>query len=1249
MTEEQYSEIFKTNFPSIIDDEVVMSDHPEQSIIIRQERKIEERKIDYFNEIKKMEIVLRYNLRIWEETKELKKKDLDKYKKVITEKGPKMDKILFMYKNSNLLSYLDKKSIQPAWKRISEYFKYKANNYVFYPSINSRDFYEKLYKKKEFYINRQIKLNLTDVEDKQKELCPSKNKNFKLQSHQKLMKTYLSINTPFNGALIFHGTGSGKTCSSITIAESYKNLISLNGKRMLVILSKSVKSNFVKEIHDITKGYNQCTNSEYLNYEIYASDDKKKKNVYGLIDKYYELKTYGKFRSSIKKRMNDFNILDYNFTDNNPPPSELIKWIDLYYSDRVIIVDEVHNLKSHREIETIDELEELEEVFQDMEENTDNLEMPDMKDFKPYHALELILKYSQNVKLILLSATPMYHHPNEIVSVLNLLLVNDNYNKLDPKDIFDVTKGNYKLTDHGQNILRITSQGYISYIRTENPNTFAERKYPNSTTIHEYFNKKLNKLKKKYNINKIIKNYDYIEPIKIIPCEMSKEHYKFYRKHVVSGETVGKLIEYGNIAKTDLKNNPNKITIRDLQLSSLLDPDRSISTKLGTLVSNIINNIINGTYFVFSYYNPYGTLMIARALLQNGVSLAMVNKRGGVEIADKKNLKHILGYSWEQPSREKQISYNGKTREENKKKGIMFKPMKFAYIVGRIEEEQRDSLTIAFNDDENTDGSSIKIMIGSGVFREGISLLNVRQIHLFEPWHNRSRLEQVIGRGLRHCSHKRLKKNERYVNIYQYASVHSSIDDINISDRNYINDIIRDFTQESIINPREIKSDLVKYGFFTWDVIMYMRSQILHNLINDIQKILKETAVDCLFNIEGNINTLKEQNKEGYKCFKKISSKRGIVKYFKKKDLELDEEMLDFSTFDEFFYQPYITYVINVIKKFFENNKNAFVLTFDEILHNENFIDNIYFESDNFIIRSALYNLIPKQSTDLRTFPHIIKKNIGRRIIHGYIFGRNTDKGGIFIFQPFEDQSAISNITKDLKRSDFERSPMYEKVEFEQTISVPLSFRDIFDKEASILFYGKNSSNKSKKKGRKVIKVTELIKERDISLSNEIEKNKNASLLGIILNVTELENINDKIHLWGLKGFHIWFREFEMICKQGTRESIGQHSLSFNVKQLQCMINQYLLTEKFKKIIDTKVILKMLRDTNNTKALKFAIDIEVYNDIYEWWEARMGDKNSKKKKFKLILKKQDYSNLIYLILLYFESKKVLNKIWLRRL
>ena len=45
-------------------------------------------------------------------------------------------------------------------------------------------------------------------------------------------------------------------------------------------------------------------------------------------------------------------------------------------------------------------------------------------------------------------------------------------------------------------------------------------------------------------------------------------------------------------------------------------------------------------------------------------------------------------------------------------------------------------------------------------------ILNVRQIHLFEPWHNRSRLEQVIGRGIRKCSHISLPLEKRNVTIF---------------------------------------------------------------------------------------------------------------------------------------------------------------------------------------------------------------------------------------------------------------------------------------------------------------------------------------------------------------------------------------------------------------------------------------------------------------------------------------------------
>ena len=87
---------------------------------------------------------------------------------------------------------------------------------------------------------------------------------------------------------------------------------------------------------------------------------------------------------------------------------------------------------------------------------------------------------------------------------------------------------------------------------------------------------------------------------------------------------------------------------------------------------------------------------------------------------------------------------------------------------------------------------------------------------------------------------------------------------------------------------------------------------------------------------------------------------------------------------------------------------------------------------NNFILRSALYRLIPKHNIDLKTFPHIIGKRVGRNRIYGYIFGRETEDGGLFIFQPFEDQSNIKDGNKIIKRSDFERTPMYEKTEFEK-------------------------------------------------------------------------------------------------------------------------------------------------------------------------------------------------------------------------
>lgn len=1159
------------------------------------------------------------------------------------------------------LQKTDVTHIKNSWERLEEHFNYKANVYQFYPDIIQKDFYEKLYKKKEFYMNRQVSIKIDKEEDIQKKLCPGENTNFKLQTHQKFMKSYLSVNTPFNGLLIFHGTGSGKTCSSITIAESYKNLIALSSKKILVILAKSVKSNFIKEIHDISRGYNQCTSSEYLNYDYFTNTDKKKKNVLSLIDKFYDLVTFGTFRNTINKKLTKHKI---KYDINIPLPTELVNWIDLMFSDKVIIVDEVHNLKKYiddhgqdleKELLDIPESDnnntEIDSVSDDLDilKDDDYNEDLDTSYFKPYHALELILKYAQNVKLILLSATPMYHTPTEIVSILNLLLVNDKYARIDPKNIFN----GLELTEKGEDILRVTSQGYVSYLRTETPHTFAKRNYKNSVAIHEFVNKKLNILNKKYDINEDIMNDDYLNPFKIVPCPMSTLHQQFYTTSLKAQISLSKIIEYGNIAK----DNPDAISENQLNLNNLLDPENSISSKLGALVRNLLNNISNGTNFAYSWYVSSGTSILARALLENGVQMAMYSRsERKISAADPKYIKHILGGKkiYKQPEQSKLLGYDGKTREQWKKEDriLNFKPMKFAYIIGKIEEDERDNLINSFNLDANKDGSIIKIMVGSGVFKEGISLKNVRQVHLLEPWHNRSRIEQVIGRALRHCSHQKLPPKDRQVDIYQYAITYKNMDDIASGTKSFLRQTLKYFTEPIIKNPKVITGEFAKTGIFSYDIIMYMRSQILHNLVLDVKHVLQETAIDCIFNREINVNTLKEEDQ--YDCFKSLKHlKNGdnMIEYFEKKDYNIHEEELDYSTFDEFFYEPYIVFVINVIKKSFEIERTTYTITFKQILENPILDDPIYFEKNNFIIRSALYRLIPKYYSDLRTFPHVIQKKIGRNRIYGYIFGRETTNGGLFIFQPFEDQDFMKTSSKKILRSDFERSPMYEKTEFENLSSIPMAFNSIspnLRNKYDEIIKSKKKGNRSNiipilsKHGKKILNANELIKERDISLNDEKEANKNAPLIGLILDVTSLSKM-PLDNLWGEKGFHLWLREKVMICKTGKRSSIGQLATSFSVSNFQCMFKDYIFKNKF----SVKEIIKMMKATKNKRAIIFAEDIQRYSTLEAWFDERSIKNN--RSKTSPALKKLDYANIIYLLFKLFEKDKTNNNIWIRRL
>ncbi len=86
-----------------------------------------------------------------------------------------------------------------------------------------------------------------------------------------------------------------------------------------------------------------------------------------------------------------------------------------------------------------------------------------------------------------------------------------------------------------------------------------------------------------------------------------------------------------------------------------------------------------------------------------------------------------------------------------------------------------------FNSDINRNGEYVRILLGSRVIGESITLKNVRQFYCLTPHWNDSTVDQAIGRVVRNGSHLSLDEHHRHVNIYIHASVypddpHNSVD-----------------------------------------------------------------------------------------------------------------------------------------------------------------------------------------------------------------------------------------------------------------------------------------------------------------------------------------------------------------------------------------------------------------------------------------------------------------------------------------
>ena len=145
--------------------------------------------------------------------------------------------------------------------------------------------------------------------------------------------------------------------------------------------------------------------------------------------------------------------------------------------------------------------------------------------------------------------------------------------------------------------------------------------------------------------------------------------------------------------------------------------------------------------------------------------------------------------------------------------------LRYAMITGDhdFSPDNRDELEI-LNHVDNKYGENIKVVLINKAGAEGLDFKNIRQIHIMEPWFNLSRIEQIIGRGVRNSSHCQLPFKERNVEIYMHAT-HSLI-----------------------------SSDSPAVTELTADMHLYELSFKKAQQIGKVARVLKSMSVDCILN-----------------------------------------------------------------------------------------------------------------------------------------------------------------------------------------------------------------------------------------------------------------------------------------------------------------------------------------------------------------------------------------------------------------
>ncbi len=874
-----------------------------------------------------------------------------------------------------------------------------------YPDTNADDFQKKIYEKREFYYHKipkpdQVK-SYPELKKVRDEICSV---NVNLQSHQSLLANFINPQTPYRGVLIFHGLGSGKTIAAVSIAENFKDMAVKYGTKIYVLVpGPLLKESWKDEIIKGTKETYLKDFSQTMGYIDKSEKDRAMKQAKSLAMQYYRIMSYRGFAKKalglkITEHIKGDGDIQKVYRKNEEGEYERDIAVDKIESldNTVLIIDEAHHLTG----------------------NDWGL------------AVQKIIANSKNLRVVLCSATPMKNLADDVIELINYLRPPED--PIDRDLVFTNQKNHLmEFKPGGREYFSRMIQGYISYYRGASPYVYAKQidmgKVPPGILFTPLVQCPMNEFQLDV-YNEVIANSDdtldrrsaavanfvfpsYSLETKGVVGVFGREGLSSLRNMLKTNKekllsTVGKkfnidesntdiIVEYdktkslgGKIfSQPYLKFFSSKF---DACLTNLLNLVNPLTETKGSFpsLSGITNPIGSGTAFIYSNLVKVGIEIFEQVLLANGF---LEYREDGAYSISPETRDCLTGLSFKDFS------------QVNTSSGRKFYPSTYITVTGgseegpdQIPEEKKKILDNVFSSLDNVDGKYIKFVLGSRVMTEGITIKQIKQIHILDTAYHLGQLMQVIGRGIRFCVHNSVATEENpypEVQVFRYVVTTG------------------------------------KAGELSTEEVLYQKAERKYLLVKETERLMKESAVDCALNYNGNIfedevKTYEEcvspleyekmgpEDKKKFTqcpltcdfkiCAYECTDKKLNLKYYDKTTKfykKISKEKIDFSTFTNKLARNEIEFCKEKIKEMY---RYRYVYQIDEILQTvkNSFTGEKLDLFEPFFVYQALDELIPLSENDLNNFHDNIFDKFS---VPGYLIYRSK----YYIFQPFNQNEDV--------------------------------------------------------------------------------------------------------------------------------------------------------------------------------------------------------------------------------------------------